>query len=424
MIAEMVEIKKLSEVCDFQNGFAFKSKTFKDSGTAVIRISNIQDQQIDLDKIVFVDEQDYKEDLSRYKVSQGDLLIAMSGATTGKLGISQTEQEFLLNQRVGKFMPLKGLDKYYLYYFLSTQVEESLRIAAGAAQPNLSTQQIKDFEIPIPPLPEQERIVAKLDTAFAAIDAAKANTERNLQNAKELFQSKLNEVFSQQLTAGSTSSPTVPAPAVPEPVEGIEGMGDGWVEKKLGDVADLLNGYAFKSKEFVGSGVRLLRNTNVFHGNVDWENTAHYPNDALQEFSRFELFEGDIVLSLDRPIISTGLKLARVRKQDVPSLLLQRVLCIRPQGISADYVFHWMDSPLFISKIDPGKSLGVPHISLKEVSQIELPIPSLDKQTQIVGVLDEMKEQSTQIQTNYTQKLTELEDLKKSLLERAFKGEI
>ena len=414
----MSELMKVGSVClktsnvkwQDQNGQAFE----------YIDLSSVSRDTHEISESTSVTKEDAPS-RARKIVKTGDVIFATTRPTLKRVtAIPETYDNQICSTGycVLRPDPSKVLTNYLFYALQSEEFMERMEsLQRGASYPAVSDTDVKGFEIPIPPLPEQERIVAKLDTA-------KANTERNLQNAKELFQSKLNEVFSQQLTAGSTSSPTVPAPAVPEPVEGIEGMGDGWVEKKLGDVADLLNGYAFKSKEFVGSGVRLLRNTNVFHGNVDWENTAHYPNDALQEFSRFELFEGDIVLSLDRPIISTGLKLARVRKQDVPSLLLQRVLCIRPQGISADYVFHWMDSPLFISKIDPGKSLGVPHISLKEVSQIELPIPSLDKQTQIVGVLDEMKEQSTQIQTNYTQKLTELEDLKKSLLERAFKGEI
>ena len=101
------EIKQLGNVCGFQNGFAFKSKTFKDNGVPVLRISNIQNDEIDLNKIVFIDPSDYKEDLSKYKVEKNDLLIAMSGATTGKIGFNQTDDIFYLNQRVGKFEPTK-----------------------------------------------------------------------------------------------------------------------------------------------------------------------------------------------------------------------------------------------------------------------------------------------------------------------------
>jgi type I restriction enzyme S subunit len=192
------EVKKLGEVCGFQNGFAFKSKTYKKEGTPVVRITNIQDEKIDLSKIVFIDPKDYNKDLSKYKIVKGDLLIAMSGATTDKIGIYKTDKELLLNQRVGKFEPKNSLDKTYLLNFLKTKVEESLIISAGAAQPNLSTEQIKSFQIPTPPLPEQQRIVEILDKAFVAIDKAKQNAEQNLRNAKELFESYLNRIFEEK----------------------------------------------------------------------------------------------------------------------------------------------------------------------------------------------------------------------------------
>src|SRR5690606_8779476 len=152
----------------------FKSSTYTKDGSPNLRISNIQDGTIDLNDLVFTDRKDYKENLGQYEVRYGDLLIAMSGGTTGKVGTNNTDQLFLLNQRVGKFIPSGQLLKSYLHYYLTTKVEESLKIAAGSAQPNLSTEQIKNFLIPLAPIAEQNRIVAILDEAFAAIDKAKA----------------------------------------------------------------------------------------------------------------------------------------------------------------------------------------------------------------------------------------------------------
>ena len=116
----------LGEVCGFQNGFAFKSNSFKESGEPILRISNIQDGQFDARRLVFFDPKDYRENLDRYKVVKDDLLIAMSGGTTGKIGFNTENTVFYLNQRVGKFEPGKKLEKRYLYYFLSTKVEENL----------------------------------------------------------------------------------------------------------------------------------------------------------------------------------------------------------------------------------------------------------------------------------------------------------
>ncbi len=206
----MWEKVKLGDVCDLQNGFAFKSNLFKEDGLPILRISNIQEDIISLEKLVYFSQNDYSIDFERYKVHQNDLLIAMSGATTGKLGFNQSGKTFFLNQRVGKFLPHKTLNKKYLYYILSTKVEENLNISRGAAQPNLSTKQIKDIEFFLPPLAEQERIVAKLDAAFAEIDGTiegskKQETEvlkfgyraitNKLKNLANIYSSKpLNDV--------------------------------------------------------------------------------------------------------------------------------------------------------------------------------------------------------------------------------------
>ena len=187
------ETVKLGDVCDLQNGFAFKSNLFKEDGLPILRISNIQEDIISLEKLVYFSENDYSIDFERYKVHQNDLLIAMSGATTGKLGFNQSGKTFYLNQRVGKFLPHKTLNKKYLYYILSTKVEENLNISRGAAQPNLSTKQIKDIEFFLPPLAEQNRIVAKLDATFADIDRTIEALESKKQEANKLKALLLSE---------------------------------------------------------------------------------------------------------------------------------------------------------------------------------------------------------------------------------------
>ena len=190
------ENKKLGEICDFRSGFAFKSNKFTKMGEPIIRISDIQNEEIDDSNLVYFDPKSYTEDLSKYLIYPGDILIAMSGGTTGKLGINTSKRTFYLNQRVGVFRENKKyLNHRYLYYFLHTKSEESLRIAAGAAQPNLSTAQIKSFIIPLPPLSEQQSIVDYLDSAFAKIDAMKANAEKALNEAKALFQASLKEML-------------------------------------------------------------------------------------------------------------------------------------------------------------------------------------------------------------------------------------
>ena len=190
----------LESVCDFQNGFTFKSAKFRNKGIPILRISNIQNDQIDLRKIVYTDPTDYKEDLERYRIVKGDLMIAMSGATTGKIGINHTDTEFFLNQRVGKFSPKQELHKKFLYFFLLTKVEENLSISAGAAQPNLSTSQIKAFKMFLPSLEEQNVITQKLNTLSAQTHALESHYQTKLAALDELKKSILQKAFAGELT--------------------------------------------------------------------------------------------------------------------------------------------------------------------------------------------------------------------------------
>ncbi|MCE9609732.1 MAG: restriction endonuclease subunit S [Chthoniobacter sp.] len=192
--------KRLEDVCGLQNGFAFKSSTFKPSGAPILRISNIQDGRVDAgNRLVFFDPKDYRENLDRYRIVEDDLLIAMSGATTGKLGFNTESTVYYLNQRVGKFEPSEKLNKRFLYHFLSTKVEENLRISAGAAQPNLSTEQIKGFVLPLPSVDEQERIVEALETLSEETQHLARLYERKLALLEALKKSLLHQAFTGEL---------------------------------------------------------------------------------------------------------------------------------------------------------------------------------------------------------------------------------
>ena len=155
---------ELGKICAFQNGFAFKSSMFYDEGTPLLRIANIVNNRIDSSDVVYINPNDYREDLSSYKVQRNDIVIAMSGATTGKIGINLSENTFFLNQRVGKFIPNENyLVKKYLYYILLDKRSDLYNLAGGGAQPNLSNRDIKKMKIEVPDVSEQNRIVSILD---------------------------------------------------------------------------------------------------------------------------------------------------------------------------------------------------------------------------------------------------------------------
>ncbi|WP_406538935.1 restriction endonuclease subunit S [Fibrobacter sp.] len=186
------EYKKLGDVCDFINGFAFKSDKFRECGLPVLRISNIKNDIIDENGMVFFSLSDYRENFDNYEVLPGDIVIAMSGATTGKIGIHIGQKKYYLNQRVGKFVIKDhSIDNRFLFYYLKTISLKIFNDAMGVAQPNISSNQIKNYDIPVPPLAEQQRIVAELDLLTDIID--KQNTQ--LKELNNLAQAIFYDMF-------------------------------------------------------------------------------------------------------------------------------------------------------------------------------------------------------------------------------------
>ena len=396
------EIKKLVDICDFQNGFAFKSNTYKDDGFPIIRITNIQNQSIDINNLVYFDTNDYKENFERFKVLKDDLVIAMSGATTGKIGINTSDLVLYLNQRVGKFLPKNNLDKTYLYYFLTTNVEESLKIAVGAAQPNLSTEQINNFEIPIPNLETQKQIVAILDKAFATIDQAKTNAQKNLQNAKELFNSSLQIIFSKNKN---------------------------WEEKKLIELTTKIGSGATPrggSESYKTIGTSLIRSMNVHDFEFREKNLAFIDDVQAQALSNVIIQENDVLLNI------TGASVTRccvVPKEYLPARVNQHVSILRANKDLLDYKFlnfiltskFYKDQLLFTGEQGATRQA----ITKVQLENFKICFPkSLKDQQVIVSKIDILQKETKKLEAIYTQKIADLDELKKSILQKAFAGEL
>jgi len=366
------QLKKLGEICDFQNGFAFKSNLFRETGLPILRISNIKNETIETCGVVYFQLEDYKENLDKYRVENGDLLIAMSGATTGKIGFNLTNELFYLNQRVGKFKPKDGLLKNFLFYFLSTRVEENLLISAGAAQPNLSTEQVKNFIIPLPPLSEQKRIVAILDEAFAGIATAKANTEKNLQNARAIFESHLNSIDAQRVPLGNLVDIKTGKLDANAAIEG--GFYPFFTCSRE---IYTINHYAFDCEAILLAGNNAVGDFNVkhYHGKFNayqrtYVITVNEKNKILYRFLYFQLLKS----------------LAKFKSQSVGT--------------------------------------GTKFLKLGMIQNMEVSLPEIKEQKLIVEKIDAILEETQRLESNYKQKLAALDELKKSLLHRAFSGEL
>lgn len=362
------EYKKLGEVCDFISGFAFKSNKFTKSGEPIIRISDIHDGIVDDSNVVYFNKETYNVDLSKYIVEPNDILIAMSGGTTGKIGINTNNRKYYLNQRVGLFREKSIINHYFLFYFLQTKREESLKVAAGAAQPNLSTAQIKSFEIPVPPLSEQQRIVSYLDSAFAKIDAVAKNAENSLNEAKALFQSALTKMM--------------------EPKEG-------WEEKKLGEVANINHGKNQK-------GVIDIHGKYPIYGSGG--NIMGYANSYLCD-------AGTTILGRKGTINNPVFIETKFWNVDTAFGITAK------EGTDKKFIFYFVKSQDW-SKKDTGTTL--PSLTQKIVKETIIPVPSLSEQKRIASYLDSLKSKVDQLQSNLSRTLAECAALKQAILRQTF----
>ena len=386
---------KLGDICDFQNGFAFKSSLFKEAGKPILRISNIQNQTIDTNKIVFFNPENYEIDFAKYEVKPNDLLIAMSGATTGKIGFNDTDTTFYLNQRVGNLKPNSSLDKKYLYYFLSTKVEENLKISKGAAQPNLSSEQIKNIDISLPPLSVQKQIVEKLDTAFADIDKAISATEKNIENAESLFQQTLNNFF----TINDKK----------------------WISSKFIDV--LVKTESTNPKDSPEKTFTYVDVSSVSRDLLIVENPKIIQGKDAPSRARKLIKTNNIIFSTVRPT----LKRIAIIEEDLNNQVCSTGFYIfQPKDIlDSRYIYYFLQTSQFINimeKIQTGASY--PAVTNKQIEDQVINFPKLEEQKEITQKLDYLRGHVKKLVSTYKSKLMHLNSLKPSILNQAFSGEL
>ena len=413
------------------------SATKNVKGVRLLRITDIQNNRVDWSSVPGCEISD--EQAAQYLLVDGDILIARTGGTIGK--------SFLV-----KGIPVKAVFASYLIRVQGSQeiLDRFLKLclespvywsqleagARGAGQPNVNGRTLGGMALPLPPLAEQHRIVAKVDELMALcgeLEAAQAKRESRRDRLVAATLHGLNNgdttpkdqrhaarfYFNHlpRLTTRPEHIRQLRHTILNLAVRGRLAARSTWPKQAqpLGKFAKLQNGYAFKSGWFVQSGVRLLRNANVSHGVIRWNNLACLPQGRATEFERFQLSENDVVLSLDRPLIATGIKVARVRSQDLPCLLLQRVgrFCPKLEHLSPDYLFLWLQSPHFTDQIDPGRSNGVPHISSKQVEATKIFVPPLAEQHRIVAKVDELTALCDDLET----RLTDAADTRHALLQ-------
>jgi type I restriction enzyme, S subunit len=176
-------------------------------------------------------------------------------------------------------------------------------------------------------------------------------------------------------------------------------MREGWKHVELGEHIDLLTGNPFKSAEYSenGEGVRLLRGDNVVQGAIRWDDARHWPNDKISGLERYHLAEDDVVVALDRTWVKAGLKAAKIKRSDLPCMLVQRVARIRAVStLDQKFLAAIIQSHRFVEMVKSSKTeTAVPHISPNDIREFVInrpPLPEQRKIAEILGAWDEALE--------------------------------
>ncbi len=262
---------------------------------------------------------------------------------------------------------------------------------------------IQRFDLPL--IPEQKRIVAILDQAFADIEQARAKTEQNLKNARELFESYLQQVFSQR--------------------------GEGWVEVPLGRVCNFQNGYAFKSKDTVeSSNTQLIRMGNLYQNVLDLNRkSVFYPDNFFDEYDQFKLNAGDMIISLTGTVgkedYGYTVEIPATEKNLLLNQRIAKVIDIDSEKIEQRFLLRILRSRVFLDELySTANGTRQANLSTATMKEIMIAIPSADKQRQLCSEFDGLEAETMKLTKIYTKKLVDLDELKKSILQKAFSGEL
>ena len=389
------EFKKLKEVCDFSRGLTYsKSDEVDISNNIVLRATNINlnSHSLDLTDLRFISDS-IKIPQSKIIKTNSLLICTASGSRShlGKVALININYPYAFGGFLGQITPKDNIIPKYLYYiFLSERYNKLLqKISSGTNINNLKFSDIENFTFSLPSILEQQRIVKILDEVFEKIDEAKENTKKNIQNTEVIFGSYFAE---QSIKQGICQT------------------------KTIGEVCELHQGIAINAKTrhalVKKSDLPLLRIKDLKNNTVEqFIDPNNFPKNALVN-------ENDLIYTRTGQI---GLVFMGKR-----GVLHNNSFKITPNNsLNRKYLFYWLQNPVFKSKIiELSSRAAQPDITHSIFKQQLIYIPTLAKQNRIVISLDQLMLETQKLEQLYKKKLADLEELKKSILERAFNGDL
>ena len=379
------ELKTLNELFDVKSSKRVHKADWKDSGVPFYRAREvvILAQNGSVDNALFISEELYNEFTKEKGAPKvGDIIISAVG-TLGQCYLVKSGDKFYFKDAsVLWFENISNVNSRYIEYAFKSDLvmKQVMHKSMGATVGTLTISRAKIIEIPIPPLPEQQQIVALLDQAFEAIDQAKANIEKNIENAKELFQSKLNNIFSQK--------------------------GEGWEKKTLGSICENLDSKRVpitKSKRIAGD-------------------IPYYGASGIVDYVADYLFDEDLLL-----VSEDGANLLARTYPIAFSISGKNWVNNHAHVLRFDNMISQKFIEFYLNSIkldDYVSGMAQPKLNQRMLNSIPVPFPPIKGQEKVLEVISVLNRDIKSLCVQYSQKLEALEELKKSILQKAFAGEL
>ncbi|MFN7908341.1 MAG: restriction endonuclease subunit S [bacterium] len=393
--------KRLGDISTINYGYTAKA-SFNKADSLFLRITDIQDNFVDWKTVPYcsISEIDYE----KYKLIDNDIVFARTGATTGKSYLikkppKSVAASYLIRLRL---TDCDILPEFIAKYFQTPTYWNDISLGiVGSAQGGFNASKLSDLIIPVPPIEEQKRIVEILDKAFEGIAQAEANTRRNLINARELFDSCLDNIFIEK--------------------------GDNWIESILSQVCQFENGDRGKNypnrEEYVKSG-------------IPWINTGHIQPDGTLSQSemnfisreKYETLRGGKIQPGDLVYCLRGATIGKTALVDPLSIgaIASSLVILRPnKSLDSKFLYYFLISSPARKQIklyDNGAAQ--PNLGAKSVAKYIIYFPEFSEQKNIVKKLDILAEETKKLETIYQRKLEAIAELKQSILEKAFTGQL
>ena len=399
------QTKRLADVCEIKPPKIEARRRLSDKDS----VSFVPMEDLGIDQKFFVPTQTkpLTEVAGSYTYfANGDVLLAKITPCfeNGKLGIAADltngigfgSSEYIV------FRPDAAVDKEWLYYFLSQpgfRAEGAERMSGAVGHKRVAKDFIEGYPIPVPPLPEQRRIVGILDEAFEGIATAKANAEKNLQNARALFDSHLNSVFTKR--------------------------GPGWVDRRLGDVFEIGSSKRIMETEWTSAGVPFYGGKEIvklakFGSTIS---NAYISEKKYRDYSsKYDMPRPGDILITARGTIGVGYV---VQEGDRFYYKDGNIISMRGrEATNPHFVLYAFRSKVMADQFGDLSGTTVRHLPIEKAKELVLRMPEFADQNAAVAGIRDIEAETQQLASIYQQKLAALDELKKSLLHQAFSGEL